>query len=258
MNSENNETQNNQNQNRASCSLCGCSWQLIFSRIKDVITKPKTVWPGIKAEDLSIKDLYLKYLIPLATIPAIFGLIGQSIVGIHIPYVGTFRTPFFQTLVNQVLSLALTLIVLYLSAIIVEFLATKFSGKTDTCSALKLIGFAGIPAFVASILSIIPVLGILGALVSLYGLYIYLQGIPVMTGVPEEKKLPFFFASIIAIFIASLIFGLIFSSFLMFDLTSDAMPAINEAASQVSDKFDVEKMNEFINKMQEMAPKETN
>ena len=66
------------------------------SRVMNILTKPKEEWPVIANETTDVPSLYKEYIVPLAAIPAVCGFIGMTIVGISIPFVGTFRTPIPQ------------------------------------------------------------------------------------------------------------------------------------------------------------------
>lgn len=177
---------------------------------------PNGCWSNIKAEALSVKDLFSRYIIPLAILSAFCGFIGQSVIGLDLPF-GTYRIPFFKGLIFNIVSFAASLAGFFLTAFILEKLAPKFEAAVSQDQALRLIGFALTPGLLSGVLHIAPSLffAFLGFLLSLYSLYLLWAGFKPMTDVPENKKIPFFIswavASIVAYFvligIVSAVFG---------------------------------------------------
>lgn len=79
----------------------------LTARAKNIIVSPDTEWPVIAAETTPARDLILGYVLPLAAIGAIAGFIGGSIVGMTMPYVGTYRVPIVSGLLGVVLACCL-------------------------------------------------------------------------------------------------------------------------------------------------------
>jgi len=51
----------------------------IVERAKNIILKPSETWTKIKAEEVSISDLYKSYVVILAAIPAIASLLAMAL-----------------------------------------------------------------------------------------------------------------------------------------------------------------------------------
>lgn len=222
----------------------------IITRVKAVLTNPKGVWSEIKGEPTSIKDIYLQYLIVLAAIPAICGFIGMTFIGITVPFIGTIKSGFIAGLTNGIVGYALSLASVLISAIVIENLAPKFGGNTNRTLAFKLVAYSATAGYVGGVLSIIPALSMLAIIFGIYSLYTYYQGIPEMTGVPDEKRLMFAAISIVCIFVVMLIIGLL-SSILS---PSPTMPSI---AREAGDRqVDVQQIEEGLRELQKFIPEE--
>ena len=52
----------------------------LIDRVKNILLTPKTEWPVIAAEPVNRNDLILKYVLVLAAIPAVLGLLRHTIV----------------------------------------------------------------------------------------------------------------------------------------------------------------------------------
>lgn len=163
----------------------------ILSRSKAIITDPNNTWPQIAGDSDSIKDVYAKYLLVLAAIGPIVGIVGGLLRGAIGPAVGV-----------GVIGYVMALVFTFLGAWIIAFLSKSFDGNGDHTKALKLVTFASVPQFLAGVLRIHPVLAIIGALLSLYGIYLFWTGITPCTGVPQNKRLVFWLVSIVVSIIA--------------------------------------------------------
>jgi hypothetical protein len=179
------------------------------TRATNILTKPAVEWPVIAAESSAPMELITTYAAPLAAIPAICGFIGMSIVGVTIPLVGTIRTGIVAGFARAVVTLVLSLVGLYVGAIIIEKLAPSFGSKGDTTQAMKLVVFASTPVWVAGILQIIPALGLLVILAALYAVYLFYLGLPSVMHTPADKVIPFMVVAAIVIFVINICFGFV-------------------------------------------------
>jgi hypothetical protein len=62
----------------------------LVERIKNILLSPATEWETIKKEDYMISDLFTKYALKLAAIPALSGLIGFTLFGVSYGF-GSYR-----------------------------------------------------------------------------------------------------------------------------------------------------------------------
>lgn len=185
------------------CSPMQCDWGAISARLKSVLTDPQNVWSGIKAEQKSIKEIYVSYLIPLAGIGALCGIIGPMLFG------GTMlgmRSGFFSSLIFAVVSLVVTLGLLLVNAYVYKFIAPYFDGKTDETATFKLLAYGSTASFIGGFLQIFPPLALASILFSIYSLYTIYQGIPTMTGV-TSKRLGYFVVCFIASIVVNFVVG---------------------------------------------------
>lgn len=95
----------------------------LFERAKNILISPKTEWEIIKNEQSTVADLFTKYALILALIPAVAGFIGQSFIGISLGPFGSFKVPVVNGLIYAVLYYVLSLAGIYLVAFIVDALA---------------------------------------------------------------------------------------------------------------------------------------
>jgi hypothetical protein len=185
----------------------------ILDRARNILLQPRQEWEVISLEPTSTGQLYASYIVPLSAIPVIAGLIGMSLIGISLPFVGRFRTPIGMGIGNAVVRYILGLIAVYVLALIIDALAPTFSGTKGQVQALKVAAYSYTAAWLAGILTIIPALAPIAMLLSLYCLYLLYTGLPIVMHAPQEKALGYTVVVIIAAIVLWIVIGLIASAF---------------------------------------------
>jgi hypothetical protein len=85
----------------------------------------------------------------------------------------------------------LSLVMVFVLALIIDALAPTFEGTKSQIGALKLSAYASTASFLGGVFSLIPSLSILGALAALYGIYLIYIGLPVLMKCPPDKALAY-------------------------------------------------------------------
>jgi hypothetical protein len=176
----------------------------LMERVKMILTSPKTEWEAVEKEQTSLKELYMGYILLLAAISPVAGFLKMSVLGINVPFMGTYRPGFGASVGSMVFRYVLTLVGVYLVALIVNMLAPSFGGKKDDMQALKTVAYAYTAAWVAGIAQLVPWAGMLILLAgSVYSFYLLYLGLPVTMKCPPEKSMGYTVVSIIAAIILS-------------------------------------------------------
>ncbi|MBS0328129.1 MAG: YIP1 family protein [Proteobacteria bacterium] len=185
----------------------------LWPRVKAILTTPKTEWPVIAGESATSADIYLRYVAYLAAIGAVAGFIGSTVIGVHVPLVGTVRSGFGSALSGAIVGYVLTFVQVFVVAMIVDALAPTFGGQRDSLRALKVTAYSFTPGWVAAVLVIFPMLGIIAGLIGLYGLYLLYLGLPVLMRSPPERSLGYTVVVVIAAIIVGIIIGIVVHAF---------------------------------------------
>ena len=186
----------------------------LFERAKNILVTPKTEWEVIKGEQATTMDLFTKYAMILAAIPAIATFIGQSIVGISLGPFGSFKMPIGNGILYAVLQYVLTLVGVYLSAFVVDALAPSFGATKDMVASLKVVIYSWTAAWIAGIFGIIPTIGILG-LLGLYSLYLLYLGLKIVKDTPQDKLVGYVVVTIIVLIVIYFVIGAIVAAIAM-------------------------------------------
>jgi hypothetical protein len=182
--------------------------QHVIARALNLLLHPHETWDVIAEEPATIEGLYKGWVLPLAAIPAVGRMIGLlSFGGIQI--FGIRYQPGFVAIVGDaVASYALTLISVYLLAMVVEQFAVQFGGERSRIQAFKLVAYSGTAAWVAGVFMLLPTVGGLFALLGgLYSLYLLYVGLPKLMRSSPDMTLNYFALTLVAAVVMALIIG---------------------------------------------------
>lgn len=175
----------------------------LIARVKNILLTPKTEWPVIAGETESVQSLYLNYILVLAAIPAVFGFIKNSILGTSFFGV-TVHTPIGAGITGMIVYYVLSLVMVFLMALIVDALAGTFGAQKNQVQALKTVAYAYTASWIAGIAAILGVLGILVALAGgIYSIYLLYLALPNTMKCPPDKAGGYTAVSIICAIVLS-------------------------------------------------------
>ena len=185
----------------------------LVDRAKNIVLVPRTEWVAVEAEPTTINDIYKGYVIPLALIPAIAGFVGASLVGVSIPGLGTVRMGFFAGLISATLQFGLSLVLVYVLALIIDALAPTFHGQKNMLAAFKTAAYSMTPSWLAGVFALIPSMSFL-SLLGLYGIYLLYVGLPLLMRTPADKALGYTAVVVLAAIVLSIVFAAVLGLFL--------------------------------------------
>lgn len=162
----------------------------LVDRAKNILLTPDKEWEVIKGETLSIGDMYTKYAMILAAIPAVAGFIGMSVMSTLT------RIPLASGLAYAVLSYLFSLGSVYLLAYVIDALAPNFGAQKDMVASMKVSVFSMTAWWLAGIFTILQPLWIL-SLVGLYSLYLLYVGMKLLKGAPADKLVGYYVVTLI-------------------------------------------------------------
>jgi hypothetical protein len=180
----------------------------LIARVKNILITPRIEWPIAAAEADTVGGLYTGYIAIIAALPAIAGFIKGSLIGSG-AFGITVRTPIGMGLVGMLLHYVLTLVLVYVMALIINALAPTFGGRKNMLQALKTVAYAWTASWIAGIAVIVPWLGWLIAIVGIvYAIYLLYLGLPHTMMGPVEKAGGYTAVSVIIAIVLSWIIGI--------------------------------------------------
>ncbi|HSP88743.1 MAG TPA: Yip1 family protein [Ignavibacteriaceae bacterium] len=192
----------------------------LVERAKNIMFNPKQEWEVVKAESITTSDLYTKYAIILAAIPAVAGFIGYTAFGISWGF-GTIKLPVSTALTWAIITYVTSLVGAVILSFIVDALAPSFGSTKDMVASTKVVVFGYTPAWVAGIFYLFPSLGVIAALAGIYGLVLMYMGLQKVKDVPQDKMVGYFVVIIIVAILVYFVMGLIVSSVALGDYMID-------------------------------------
>jgi len=185
----------------------------LVERVKRILLSPKTEWEVIDAEQTTPAELYTRYIMPLAAIGPIAQIIGFSVFGVSMPFVGgTYRVPIGSAITQGVVTYVLALAAPYILSLIIDFLAPNFSGRRSQIQALKVAAYSLTASWLSGIFLLVPMLSIL-SIVGLYSLYLLYLGLPILMKTPRDKSVAYTVVVIIAGFVLMLVISAVAAMF---------------------------------------------
>ncbi len=226
----------------------------IVERVKNICLSPKTEWPVIAGETAATGSLITGYVLPLATIGAVAGFIGGSIIGHSIPFVGgTFRTPMIAGVGLALFQVVMSVVTVFILSFIINALAPSFGGEKNNAQALKVAVYSYTPGWLAAIFHMIPGLGIL-AILGLYGLYVLYLGLPRLMKSPEDKALGYTVVVVICAIVLSLVIAAVGGIFVGAGMTGSNALLGSMHSETAAPEMQLDK-NSPLGKLQEMGQK---
>jgi hypothetical protein len=233
----------------------------MIERARNICLTPSTEWNVIAAEPASTSGLITGYVVPMAAIGAIAGLIGGSLVGIALPFVGTARVPLLPGLVAAIFVFGMAIVGVFILSLIIDALAPSFGAEQNNIQALKVAAYSYTPLWIAGVLQIVPLLGVLTIFAALYGLYLLYLGLQRVMKSPQDKTLGYTAVVVVCAIVLSVVVGGITSAITGAGMIGASMASsvTGESSSTATVQFDKDsplgRLQEFGSKMEASAKK---
>ncbi|WP_255265767.1 Yip1 family protein [Sphingomonas koreensis] len=206
------------------------------------------------AEPATVGGLMTSWVVPLAAIGPVAGLIGGLVFGYGGMFGITIRPSVTMAVTGAVISYLLALLCAWLFSKIIDALAPSFGGQKNPVQAMKVAAYSGTAAYLAGIFQIIPALGILG-LLGLYSLYLLYLGLPRLMKAPADKAMGYTIVTVVVaivlFFVVSVVTGALTSLVAPRAITSATMSG--EVSVPGVGKVDLSKLEEASKKMEAAA-----
>lgn len=193
----------------------------LINRAMGLITKPKDEWAVIDGEAATTQGLYTGYVIPLALIPAVMGLLSSLVIAsVMAPMLGSLGSmaglklglsPIIYVL-TAIVSFVVGLVMVFVLAQIINALAPSFGAEKNPGQAIKVAAYAPTAIWVASLATIVPLLGGLVVLAAaIYTIFVFHWGLKALMKPPEDKAVGYTAVVIIVGCVVAFIVNLILS-----------------------------------------------
>ncbi|ESQ89188.1 Yip1 family protein [Asticcacaulis benevestitus] len=183
----------------------------LIERVQAILLKPTATWDVIERETTDVKTLYTSYILPLAAIGPVASAVGGVVFGIG-AFGISYHTPLTAAIIGAVVGYVLSLVMIYVVALVIDGLAPSFNGQKNFIQALKLAAYASTATWVAGIFGLLPALGVLALLAWIYGIYLFYLGMPKLMKNPADKTIVYMIVVAVIYFVLGLIASAIIGS----------------------------------------------
>lgn len=227
----------------------------LVERVKNILLRPVQEWERIDGEQASASQLYKGYVMPLAAIPVLAGLIGSLVFGQSVFGI-TYRPSLVSALGTAVVQYAMALVSVFIIALIIDGLASTFQATRNRAQALKVAVYSATAMWVAGIFEIFPAISVLSIL-GLYSVYLLYLGLPRLMKAPQEKALPY----TAIVIVASIVVGILTAVLVMPVAGLFGAGTLTKTSDEISGSVDVpgvgsvdlDKLNAAAKQMEEAA-----
>lgn len=168
----------------------------MIARIKALLLTPKDEWARIAAEPMTPMGIMTKWVVPLAAIGPLAGLIAMLSTGATINGIPLLTAPPQFLIANFLLTWVFAILCTWVLGQVIDALAPSFGGQKDSVAALKVAAFGSTAGFLSGIFQIHPMLTMLG-IVGLYTYYLIYVGLPVLMKSDGEKTIVYMIATFV-------------------------------------------------------------
>lgn len=154
--------------------------EFILSRAYGLLREPAKEWEQIKAEETTIPNIMLGYVAPLAAIPPICDLIGQSL------FNHALQGDIGQAIIRAVVTWIVSIGLVFFLGVLVNVVADNFEADKDELAAQKIAAYSLTPSFLSGVFSLWPPLWWLSLFALAAMVYLMYRGLPILMRAPKE------------------------------------------------------------------------
>jgi hypothetical protein len=177
----------------------------LVARVQRLLMSPASEWAVIDAEPADVPAIYKNYVAPLVIVSSLAAMIGT-----YLLFSAFLRPALGGLLVSLLINIILTMVGIYVFAIIIDALAPTFGAQKNMGQAFKVAAYSPTASWIGSIFMIIPVLGWIIALIgAIYSLYLLFLGLPRLMKPNPGQGVPYTVVAIVAMIIIYVVIGYI-------------------------------------------------
>lgn len=166
--------------------------------IKPLLSSPADGWLVIKKANLSVRDVYIRYVIPLALITPICGFIGATQIGWPVAGADKLFMTSDSAFRIAVLSFIAILVAIMMIGKLVQWMGQTYEAQQPLSRCVNLAAFCISPLLMIGVATLYPPLWfiyLLGLPALGYSVFLLYTGVPIMMEISRDRG--FLFASAI-------------------------------------------------------------
>ncbi len=165
---------------RASAEQAIRKSEFILSRAWGLLREPKKEWEQIRAEETTIPNILIGYVAPLAVLPPLCDLIGQSI------FNQALQVNFGEALIRGAVTWIVSIGLVFFLGILINAVAETFEAEKNDLAAQKIAAYSLTPAFLSGVFSLLPWLWWFSLFALAAMVFLIYRGLPILMRAPQE------------------------------------------------------------------------
>lgn len=174
---------------------------MLLHHIKGLLTRPRDEWRAIRDEEVSVQDLFIRYIFIMAAIAPLCSLIGTTTVGWSIGAGAPIKLTFGSALQMAIAFYVAILVATFSIGKLIHWMSETYGAKTSLALSVALAAYTATPLFLVGVMPLYPTLWlnfVVGLPALAYTVYLLYSGVPVVMEIPEERGF-LFSTSILAV-----------------------------------------------------------
>lgn len=179
----------------------------LIARVKNLLLSPGSEWEVVDREAVEPRRLAIRYVAPLAAIPALATIVALSVVGVQAQ--GEWhRAPILNVLLGAAIFFVMTIAAVFVFAGIIDWLGPRFGAARNYRQAFKVSAYSITAAMVAGLLAVAPALQVFALMGAAYSLYLLFIGTPKVMHPAPASAVNYSIATTLAAIVVALVVGL--------------------------------------------------
>lgn len=167
---------------------------MLLNHVWGLCTNPEREWKVVHASKRGIVGTYISHLLILAAIPVAAGYYGTTHIGWQVVPREVHKLTPESALSIAIASYATLLVTVFIVGKLIHWMEQTYGGKGDLNAGVALAAYTATPLFLVGVSLVYPLLWLnllLGLAALAYAIYLLYTGVPVMLGVPADRRFLF-------------------------------------------------------------------
>lgn len=163
---------------------------MLLRHILGLFTDPVGEWKSIRDEASSVLDLYIQFVLIVATIAPVCALIGTTTMGWRIGGGDPVKLTFSSALLMAVMFYVAMLVATLTIGKLIHWMSQTYGAAQPFHLCVALAAFTATPLFLVGVIQLVPILWlnfIVGLPALAYAVYLLYCGVPVVMGISSER-----------------------------------------------------------------------
>lgn len=178
------------------------NYKAVYDKCKRLAVSPENEWKFIREENLSLGNIILKYVFPLLLLAYVASIVGNVV------FYPLMKQPFAFISIKTAIDLLVNFAAMFVCGWLINEMSKNFGVEKNLKKVLTLIIYSYLAVFVtkagANFFQNYSGIRLVFNLAAFYGLYLFWTGVPIILGIPNDKKMNFVALSVLLLLVVNI------------------------------------------------------